>query len=210
MTDAKAKAKAARLTASGVPTRVVKDSRRPAGHATANVATRRVNETRASIRYEQSRKGKRTRQQYEQSAEGKAKRQQYAQSVEGKASKFRWLSRLKVSAADLAALRAQQEDRCPLTNQPLADIPTANDHAHDDVAAGAGCLRGVIHRAWNSVLGRTDEELFQFARRLQAYAMKRSGVLVRRGCRPMSKPKRAFLRSLRNAMIEVARKALAS
>ena len=191
---------------------IVKDPRKPGGWTTISVAARRAR----CARYRRSAKGRARDARRRLTDNYKAAQARYRSSEKGRAAAFRADRKLKtgaklaVTASDLAALRQSQGQVCPITNKPLDSIPVANDHAHDDVASGPGCLRGVIHRAWNSVLGRTDAELFEFARRLSAYASKRSGVLIRRACRPISKPRRAFKRRLRVALAEVARKALLS
>jgi hypothetical protein len=165
VTRAKAKAKAAALTAAGVPTVVRKRSNR-GGYQTVSVAVERT-----------------ARAKYKATAKGKA------HSFRNNASR-RGGVHLNVTAEDLVALRASQKNLCPFTDKPLNTIRTAVDHAWDDAASGAGSLRGEIYRPINAVLGRTDPDLFRFEERLVAYAGKRRMVLTIRMCaRPPRKRK---------------------
>jgi hypothetical protein len=171
VTYAKAGAKAKKLTAeTGREHKPQRDARSPGGWSVYDVEKKRARNRVADAR----RHG----------------------SAERRANWFRARTkrnigvRLNVTAADIAALRASQGEKCPITGKPLDVIPTANDHAHGDEHNGASALRGVIHRNWNSVLGRTDQELFDYADNLMAYAGKRRVVLIIRMCaRPPRKRK---------------------
>jgi hypothetical protein len=196
VTRTEAQQRAAERTAAGVPSKVVKDKDVPGGFSTVALAALRRYAQSAKGRaknasYRASAKGRAVKAKYESSARGRATIASYAQSSEGKAAMFRANTnrhgrRVRVTGEDLARLREAQDNICPLTGIPLDQIKTPNtDHAWDDWESGADCVRGIIHPKVNPALGRTDAELFDFARRVGAYAARRRRVLTRRRC-PMS------------------------
>jgi hypothetical protein len=84
------------------------------------------------------------------------------------------------SASDVQRLIESQGGKCFCGKR--VDHSDALDHEWE-----TRDLRGVLCPAHNSVIGRTDTELFTFARGVGQYASQRRLVLIHRRCVAMSK-----------------------
>jgi hypothetical protein len=207
MTREKAQAKADALAKAGTPTRVRRAPRASGGYTTENITKARERGQRSQTKYTRTARGRATEERYRRSPKWKATSKSYAGSPAGRAAHFRGRTKrraghtVRVTAADIARLREQQGNVCPLTGIPLDQIKTPNvDHDWSDVANGAEALRGIIHPRVNPALGRTDADLFDFHQRLGAYAGKRYRLRLRRACataprKKLSKRKLAALRT---------------
>jgi hypothetical protein len=121
------------------------------------------------------------------SEKGRARRRRADQTYKNSGKERDALRRRLYGAepGDVAALLDSQRDangvaRCPLCGGEVTE-KDALDHAHG--LHGADSHRGVAHRAQcNPALGRTDQDLYDRARRLSKYAGRRRQKLIKNEC----------------------------
>jgi hypothetical protein len=112
----------------------------------------------------------------------------YDTSAKGRARTFRnnlyqrHGVRLPVTAELIASIAASQGNRCPITGKLLTEVSPAIDHAWDDTHNGVDAVRGLVARAVNPCLGRTDQDLQVFALNVGQYASRRARFLTKRAC----------------------------